>query len=212
MSLTATILLIYAACLVGTIASSRSSQDNPSEGQGPRRLLGALLVPTLALVGAGMVAGSPARAAEPVSHSVSQGVGGPAHVIDGATLEIGGRRLRLHGIDAPEIDQTCYDGHERGYACGRVAAAALAARIGAAPLACEPRGGADGTATVLCRLGEEDLAAWMVANGYAVADRSVSADYTDQDRRAWGRRLGLWSGVFELPSERRRLRGANAGL
>lgn len=208
MSLTATILLIYAACLVGTIASPRSPQDNEADGAGPRRLFGALLVPAFAL----LAAGSPARAAEPAMQAVSRAVSGPVRVIDGATVEVGGRRLRLHGIDAPELDQTCYDGHERGYACGRVAAAALTARIGDGALTCEPRGAADGTATAVCRLGEEDLAGWMVANGYAVADRAVSADYTEQDRRAWGRRLGLWSGVFELPSERRRLRGASAGL
>ena len=207
MSLTATILLIYAACLVGTIASpARSNGDRPSEEPGARRLLAALLVPALALL-AGLEA-PPARAGEAALRTVS----GPATVIDGSTLEIGGRRLRLHGIDAPDLDQICSDGHERDYSCGRAAAKALAARIGGESVTCEPSAAANGSAGVLCRLGEDDLAAWMVANGYAVADRSVSADYTDQDRRAWGRRLGLWAGVFELPSERRRLRGASAGL
>ncbi len=207
MSLTAAILLIYAACLVGTIASpAQSSGDRAPEEPGPRRLLAALLVPALALA-AGFQA-APARAGEATRPTVS----GPATVIDGNTLEIGGRRLRLYGIDAPDLDQICFDGHERGYPCGRVAAAALAARIGGDALACAPHAAADGSASVVCRLGQDDLAAWMVASGYAVADRSVSADYTDQDRRAWGRRLGLWSGVFELPSERRRVLRASAGL
>ncbi|MER2249567.1 thermonuclease family protein [Methylorubrum podarium] len=208
MSLTTTILLIYAACLVGTIASpARSNGDRPPDEPGTRHLPAALLVPALALL-AGLQA-PPARAAD---EAAPRTVSGPATVIDGATLQIGGRRLRLHGIDAPDLDQTCSDGHERDYSCGRAAAKALAARIGGESVTCELRAAANGRAGVLCRLGEDDLAAWMVANGYAVADRSVSADYTDQDRRAWGRRLGLWAGVFELPSERRRLRGASAGL
>lgn len=209
MSLTATILLIYAACLAGTIASpARSHNDRPhddraSEGPGTRRLLAALLVPALALL-AGLQA-LPARAGEAAPRIVS----GPATVIDGATLDLGGRRLRLYGMDAPDLDQTCSDGHERDYACGRAAAAALTARIGGESVTCE-LSGADGTA--LCRRDGEDLAAWMVANGYAIADRSVPAAYEAQDRRAWGRRVGLWSGVFEIPADRRRMRHASASL
>ena len=42
---------------------------------------------------------------------------GPARVIDGDTLDIAGERIRLHGIDAPEKDQTCsIDGQK--WACG----------------------------------------------------------------------------------------------
>ncbi|CAO4179959.1 thermonuclease family protein [Methylorubrum extorquens] len=209
MSLTATILLIYAACLAGTIASpARSHNDRPhddraSEGPGARRLLAALLVPALALL-AGLQA-PPARAGEAAPRIVS----GPAKVIDGATLDLGGRRLRLYGMDAPDLDQTCSDGHERDYSCGRAAAAALTARIGGESVTCE-LSGADGTA--LCRRDGEDLAAWMVANGYAIADRSAPAAYEAQDRRAWGRRVGLWSGVFEIPADRRRMRRASASL
>ncbi|MBD8907213.1 thermonuclease family protein [Methylorubrum zatmanii] len=206
MSLTLTILLIYGACLVGTIASPPAPGNRDSDGAGPRRLLGALLVPALALLAASAPAG-PARAADAI-----RTVSGAATVIDGATLAIGGQRLRLHGIDAPDLDQTCFDARERGYACGRVAAEALAARIAGGTVACEARATmADGTATALCRLGADDLAAWMVGNGYAVADRG-SATYLAEDQRAWGRRLGLWAGVFELPGDRRRLRGATAGL
>ena len=32
---------------------------------------------------------------------------GTVHVIDGDTIEVGTERIRLHAIDAPEIDQTC---------------------------------------------------------------------------------------------------------
>ncbi|MFD1356211.1 thermonuclease family protein, partial [Methylorubrum suomiense] len=137
---------------------------------------------------------------------------GSATVIDGATLSVGARRLRLHGIVAPALDQTCFDAQERGYACGRVAAEALTARIGESFVTCEAQGteAETGVATAHCRLGADDLAAWLVESGYAVADRGVSTDYVAQDERAWGRRRGLWAGVFDLPTRRRTT--ATAGL
>jgi endonuclease YncB( thermonuclease family) len=37
----------------------------------------------------------------------AQGFGGAVRVVDGDTLDVGGTRVRLHGIDAPEIGQHC---------------------------------------------------------------------------------------------------------
>jgi endonuclease YncB( thermonuclease family) len=36
-------------------------------------------------------------------------VTGPASVIGGDTFEVQGEQIRLHGIDAPEARQTCWD-------------------------------------------------------------------------------------------------------
>jgi endonuclease YncB( thermonuclease family) len=51
-------------------------------------------------------------------------VTGPAGVIDGDTIEMAGRRIRLFGIDAPERDQSCRR-EEIAYLCGLAAADAL---------------------------------------------------------------------------------------
>ena len=37
----------------------------------------------------------------------SKTITGNAKVIDGDTIHIGSSKIRLHGIDAPETDQTC---------------------------------------------------------------------------------------------------------
>lgn len=34
---------------------------------------------------------------------------GPARIVDGDSIEVGGTKIRLYGIDAPELDQSCKD-------------------------------------------------------------------------------------------------------
>ena len=53
-------------------------------------------------------------------HTNEQLVTGPARVIDGDTLDIAGTRIRLHGIDAPEAQQSCQHGAGRPYGCGDI--------------------------------------------------------------------------------------------
>lgn len=56
-------------------------------------------------------------------------ISGPATAIDGDGLRIGGASIRLWGIDAPEMDQTCIAQTGEHYACGVVARDALARLI-----------------------------------------------------------------------------------
>lgn len=191
MSLILGALLACAAGVAGTLLC-------PDDKAGRSRL------PLLAaLLAGGLAWHAPAQAGDALQ--------GPAQVIDGGTLRVGARQVSLSGIVAPDADQTCSDAQDRTYACGRDAARALADHIGGAAVACEARGGTDGAVVALCRVGDEDLGAWMVARGLAVPDRAAAPAYAAAADRAWGRRLGLWSGVFQDPAERRGRRAA-AGL
>ena len=87
----------------------------------------------------GFTAAAEPRHEEPVRIVRGSGtLSGRARVVDGDTLDLGGVRIRLHGIDAPESAQGCR-ARGRGWSCGREATRALAGRIGGQPVACEER-------------------------------------------------------------------------
>jgi endonuclease YncB( thermonuclease family) len=129
---------------------------------------------------------------------------GQATVIDGDTLEIRGQRIRLHGIDAPESGQRCeLDGE--AYLCGQSAAFALADRIGRRTVTCAPRDvDRYGRIVAVCSAGGEDLNAFMVRRGWALAYRKYSTAYVDEEVAARAEGLGLWRGDFVPPWDWRR--------
>ena len=130
---------------------------------------------------------------------------GQASVIDGDTLRIGTTIVGLYGVAAPAPDSVCETAKDKRVPCGSKASAALAGRIGAGVVECETRmPDAHRRILAVCRLGNEDLNAWMVATGLAVSERFKAADYYPLERKAWGARRGLWAGVFSDPTERKR--------
>ncbi|MEK7244740.1 MAG: thermonuclease family protein, partial [Pseudomonadota bacterium] len=64
-------------------------------------------------------------------------ISGTARVVDANTLEIGSRRVRLIGVDAPDLDQTCPTRKGGTYRCGQVAAETLAKLVKDGPLVCQ---------------------------------------------------------------------------
>ena len=129
---------------------------------------------------------------------------GPAHVIEGDTITVGTARIGLYGIAAPERDQICrHDG--QSWPCGLAAVSALRRKVHGQTVTCAARGKDQSHRTLaVCVLGAEDLGAWLVAEGWAVAYRRYSTDYASQENEARAARRGLWSGEFEMPWDWRR--------
>lgn len=126
---------------------------------------------------------------------------GRAVIIDGDTIRLGGRRVRLFGIDAPERHQTCQRGSLQ-YACGVAATEALRDLIGPGGVTCKQRDTDKyGRAVAVCRGASGDLGASMVRSGWAVAYRRYSLDYTEQEDEAHRGRRGIWAGDFIAPSD-----------
>ncbi|MFD2235296.1 thermonuclease family protein [Phaeospirillum tilakii] len=97
---------------------------------------------------------------------------GPARVIDAATLVVAGRTVWLTGLDAPEPGRICGRKTGRNEPCGRGAADALRQHIGDRPVECWGRSPAKGEALLAtCRVGGNDLNAWLVRRGWARACR-----------------------------------------
>lgn len=123
-----------------------------------------------------------------------------ARIVDGDTLAVERRRLRLEAIDAPELGQLCT--HEgRDYDCGRRAAAALAALIADRRLWCNVVGvDRYRRELVACRRDDHaDPAAALVEAGWALAYRRYTMRYVAQEDAARYRRVGIWAGSFEAP-------------
>lgn len=143
-------------------------------------------------------------------HAQSRLLSGPAFVVDGDTIEIHGIRIRILGVDAPESRQTCRNSDGSVWACGQQASLALAARIDRQSVACHSRDtDRFGRLLALCRLGDTDLAAWMVSEGWAVASRNHVSPYRAQDRNARSAGRGLWNSWFEMPWDWRKRMAAD---
>lgn len=129
--------------------------------------------------------------------------GAAVQVIDGDSLRIGERTVRLQGIDAVEFHQPCRMPDGKEWRCGVEARKALAALAGKGGLVCEPQA-ADtfGRAVSTCSVtGVDDLAAALVAQGWAVSgDGEREGEYAAEQQAAQAARRGIWRGSFDRPA------------
>src|SRR6478752_3391548 len=107
-----------------------------------RRSVASALVGVLALIPVLLL---PARDSVaysgPPQNALSQNaLTGRARVIDGDTIELAGRHVRLEGIDAPETAQTCGRWLIGTWPCGTAAGDALEKLIGGQTVTCDSRG------------------------------------------------------------------------
>ncbi|GAB4814194.1 hypothetical protein N2152v2_001240 [Parachlorella kessleri] len=134
---------------------------------------------------------------------------GPARVVDGDTLEVEDTKIRVNGIDAPEKAQPCRNKSGKVYACGLDAKAVLEAKVGQTPVACEVKElDKFGRSVATCYANSgagEDLGAYMVESGYAVAYWKYGTEYCPLHEQARAAKRGIWAGSFQLPSDWRHM-------
>jgi endonuclease YncB( thermonuclease family) len=139
----------------------------------------------------------------PPERTVTGELSGMATASDGDSLRLDGRRIRLEGIDAPEIGQTC-NRNRTEWDCGADARQRLRAMVSGGTTVCRLHGrdkyGRDlGT----CETQGRDVGRQMVATGYAVS----YGRYQKEEASAEKQNFGLWAGDFTRPQAWRRANG-----
>lgn len=125
---------------------------------------------------------------------------GVPRIVDGDTLAISVAKIQLQGIDAPETDQTCLNADGVRWACGIEARDQLVAHIAGREITCTSTGTDVYKRTLgTCRLNDEDLNAWMVREGWALAYVKYSSTYVHAEEDARSHLRGLWRGAFIAP-------------
>jgi len=129
---------------------------------------------------------------------------GPIHVIDGDTFDIGGTRVRLHGVDAPEQAQLCGEGTAQVWSCGAWVTQEVRARYEGRAARCTALG-QDGYGRTLarCDVDGADLGRTLVSDGLAFAFRRYSMEYDLDEKRAVVALRGLHREEIDRPSDYR---------
>jgi endonuclease YncB( thermonuclease family) len=124
-------------------------------------------------------------------------------ISDGDSLRLSGERVRLLGLDAPELSQTCLLGSS-SQPCGLLARQALKKLIGGRKIRCEPQGrDRYGRLLARCYAGGDDIGRMMVARGWAVA----RGDYRFAQAAARIAGSGIWATTFDDPADWRASHG-----
>ena len=140
-------------------------------------------------------------------------ISGFVKVVDGDTIKINSKKIRLYGIDAPEKKQKCkktyltisFMSFTKDYMCGEVSTQKLIKKINNQKLNCNIID-VDRYKRLIgeCFKRNINLNSWMVSNGYAVAFRQYSKKYVSDEINAKNNKLGIWQGKFEMPWDYRR--------
>jgi endonuclease YncB( thermonuclease family) len=127
-------------------------------------------------------------------------ISGMAKVREGHQVQIGNSRIRLGGIDAPEVDQLCLNTKGERWTCGVAARDELIRHTENKPWTCHVRQtDRRGRLVARCEVDGEDIQKWMVKNGWALSYVRFSHDYDADEKAARDAKAGMWQGAFIAP-------------
>ena len=140
---------------------------------------------------------------------------GKAKVIDGDTIKINKKKIRLFGIDAPEKEQICTKAYinffifnfQKNYKCGEKSTLALLKKLKNKKVECilEKKKDIYKRNIGTCYINNQDINKWLVKNGLAIAYKKYSKKYVLDEKYAKENKLGIWIGSFIEPEKWRRI-------
>ena len=147
---------------------------------------------------------------------LAQEIIGIPKIVDGDTVYSNNYKIRLEGIDAPEMKQKCkkekikissiigFTFYE-DYSCGQKSTEALIKKINNQKIVCIISD-VDYFKRLIgeCYKKKINLNAWLVSNGHAVAYRKYSKKYVSAEIFAKQEKKGIWQGKFEMPWDYRK--------
>lgn len=140
--------------------------------------------------------------AVPTGAALAADLRGPIRVIDGDTLDVGGARVRLHGIDAPEADQTCGGAGVPVWHCGAWVSQEVRARYQGQHATCAVvERDRYGRYVATCTVAGADIGRALVSDGLAFAFRRYSMAYDLDEKAAVVAGRGLHAVDVAQPSE-----------
>jgi endonuclease YncB( thermonuclease family) len=151
------------------------------------------------------------------SNIIAEEIIGIPKIVDGDTVHINEYKIRLEGIDAPEIRQKCKKEKlkissiigftfYKDYNCGKVSRENLKKKVDRSKIKCiSSSKDRYERYLAVCFKEKINLNRWMVRNGQAVAYRRYSKEYIPDEDFAKENKLGLWQGKFLYPEKWRKL-------
>ena len=115
------------------------------------------------------------------------------HVLPNGLLRSGATTIQLYGITLADRRKLCSSASGARWACGALAFIALRNLVEKQTLACESTGTSDQNNIAVCRIGQTNVSAWLLQEGWAELSVEVrDKQYVDAAASGSAKSAGIW--------------------
>ena len=132
---------------------------------------------------------------------------GSAQFVSANVFYVGGRYVRLFGVDSPDVDQVCSNSAGSAYNCGSESLSWIIEKIDNSPMECYLlKVNHQGYDIATCIWDNNDVGAMVVGAGWGIAKTDETEIYKPYEAKAQALSIGLWQGSFYLPEDWREIK------